>query len=118
MATNSVLPMKAALAPVRETSWRRTSHGGSAFASEPSRIQPQDGVSQASEVKGRVSAINSRLRVGAEPEDARLTGLTRSLFRRLTGLNVMIAPTPSVPATAARKAPRVMPLAEQAAKVA
>ena len=49
--------------------------------------QPQDG---ASETPDRVSDIDLRLgrQLSGEPEDARLTGGTRSLMRRLMGLNM------------------------------
>ena len=48
--------------------------------------QPQDG---ATDTRSRVADIASRMRkMAGEPEDARLTGGTRSLMRRLSGLNV------------------------------
>jgi hypothetical protein len=49
--------------------------------------QPQDG---AQENSSRIAAIASHLHSSAfhEPEDARLTGGTRSLMRRVLGLNV------------------------------
>lgn len=98
MLNHSILPMNARNAPAREGSWRRTSHGGSAFANELNLVQPQDGAERRS-VPGTVSPIKSRLSV-AEPEDARLTGVTRSLYRRLTGLNIRTAPLPTSPAKA------------------
>lgn len=60
--------------------------------SQPSDVkllrQPQDG---APETSSRIAAIASHLHNGAfrEPEDACLTGGTRSLMRRVLGLNVM-----------------------------
>jgi hypothetical protein len=70
----------------------RTGHGGTAWASASTSIglvklyQPQDG---AIDPRRRVSDIASRMRkMAGEPEDARLTGGTRSLMRRLSGLNV------------------------------
>ena len=50
--------------------------------------QPQDG---ALDLPTRVASISSKLQpaLPMEPEDARLTGLTRSLYRRVMGLNVM-----------------------------
>jgi hypothetical protein len=50
--------------------------------------QPQDGVQENS---SRIAAIASHLHNGQlrEPEDARLTGGTRSLMRRVMGLNVI-----------------------------
>jgi hypothetical protein len=78
-------------APARETS-HRTGHGGTAWASASTSIgevklyQPQDG---AADPRSRVADIASRMRkMVGEPEDARLTGGTRSLMRRLSGLNV------------------------------
>jgi hypothetical protein len=69
---------------------RRIAHGGMAWAStvppEVKLYQPQDG---AIEPRNRVADIASRLlKMAGEPEDARLTGGTRSLMRRLSGLNV------------------------------
>jgi hypothetical protein len=68
---------------------RRIAHGGMAWAptaaDEVKLYQPQDGA----EPKSRVADITSRLRkMAGEPEDARITGGTRSLMRRLSGLNV------------------------------
>jgi hypothetical protein len=76
-------------APVRENS-HRTGHGGTAWApaslGEVKLYQPQDG---AADSRSRVADIASRMRkMAGEPEDARLTGGTRSLMRRLSGLNV------------------------------
>jgi hypothetical protein len=69
---------------------RRIAHGGMAWAPtiapEVKLYQPQDG---AAEPRSRVADIASRLRkIAGEPEDARLTGGTRSLMRRLSGLNI------------------------------
>jgi len=75
----------------------RRGHGGTAWATSYSLKQPQDqdGTSAAREVSSRVTDISTRTQPGAfggamlaEPEDARLTGGTRSLVRRLLGLNV------------------------------
>jgi hypothetical protein len=51
-------------------------------------IQPQDG---APDTRSRLSNIRSSKDMNGlhEPEDARLTGGTRSLDRRLLGLNVL-----------------------------
>jgi hypothetical protein len=71
---------------------RRIAHGGMAWAmtktNEVQLYQPQDG---AADPRNRVADIASRLRkMAGEPEDARITGGTRSLMRRLSGLNVNI----------------------------
>src|ERR1700753_1100906 len=64
--------------------------------------QPQDG---AQDLDTQVSEMTSRRQRGAfarlnEPEDAGLTGMTRSLGRRLLGLNVTGKPKPFVRETA------------------
>jgi hypothetical protein len=91
----------------------RRGHGGTAWATNYSMKQPQDqdGVSAAREVSSRVTDISTRTQLLAfggatvvEPEDARLTGGTRSLVRRLLGLN--ITPRKVVPAAMAAKAAR------------
>ena len=48
--------------------------------------QPQDGAQAA--LAARPTEISTRRRTLGEPEDARLTGGTRSLMRRLSGLNL------------------------------
>lgn len=107
MVTPAVFPLKGRIIPVedRDTVARRVSHGSTRFSSEPRMRQPQDG---ALEAPSRVASITSKLQsaVPSEPEDARLTGLTRSLYRRLMGLNVMNVnlDTP-VPTTAAAAQP-------------
>jgi hypothetical protein len=75
--------------PAREMP-RRIAHGGMAWATtatdQAKLYQPQDG---AADTRSRVADIASRLRkMAGEPEDARITGGTRSLMRRLSGLNV------------------------------
>lgn len=70
---------------------RRSGHGGSAWSlpfTEQVMTQPQDG---AVETRTRLASISSHQHSDAlhEPEDARLTGGTRSLDRRLLGLNVV-----------------------------
>lgn len=71
---------------------RRTSHGGTAWGARPEIAlrQPQDGGVEL-EVRSRVAEITAHLNRTnfIEPEDARLTGTTRSLMRRLMGLNVI-----------------------------
>lgn len=78
--------------PVREegrevSGWKRSVHGGSAWTTngKPDALhQPQDGAAQEA---GTLLAARKRLAL-REPEDARLTGGTRSLMRRVMGLNV------------------------------
>jgi hypothetical protein len=74
--------------PVMTT--RRGGHGGTAWSlpfAEQMLLQPQDG---AVDPRTRLANISSHQHsdVLNEPEDARLTGGTRSLTRRLLGLNV------------------------------
>jgi hypothetical protein len=69
---------------------RRTGHGGVAWslpANTQTLRQPQDGASAG---RSKLSSMKSPLRTDLwqEPEDARLTGGTRSLTRRLLGLNL------------------------------
>jgi hypothetical protein len=75
----------------------RRGHGSTAWATNYSLKQPQDqdGTSAAREAASKVTDISTRLQLAAfggamfaEPEDARLTGGTRSLVRRLLGLNI------------------------------
>ena len=70
---------------------RRDTHGGTAWSLpfvEFMLFQPQDG---AVDSRTRLANIRSHQHSDAlnEPEDARLTGGTRSLTRRLLGLNVV-----------------------------
>ena len=74
--------------PVKDT--RQGKHGGTAWSvpfSEKNLRQPQDGSAQK---RKRLAMIGSQLHTNLlnEPEDAGLTGGTRSLTRRLLGLNV------------------------------
>jgi hypothetical protein len=107
--TNSILSMKGRNAVVLEgtdASWRRVSHGSTRFANQPRMLQPQDGAVTPAEMQRRVASISSHMQpaFAQEPEDARLTGLTRSLYRRLTGLNVMQLTAPTRPVAAAAAA--------------
>ena len=91
MFNPSFLPLKARVIPVEEnrhTAWRRVSHGSTHYSADPSLHQPQDG---AEPIAARVATIPAKhaASLPMEPEDARLTGDTRSLYRRLLGLNVM-----------------------------
>jgi hypothetical protein len=73
--------------PGNESMPRRVTHGSSPWsipARYPATRQPQDGALR----PAPVAAFNSPL--DHEPEDAGLTGGTRSLSRRLLGLNVML----------------------------
>jgi hypothetical protein len=79
---------EASVMPVMAT---RNGHGGLAWSlpmGDKSMRQPQDG---APEKHSRVARMSSYLNgcLLNEPEDARMTGGTRSLTRRLLGLNVM-----------------------------
>ncbi len=77
--------------PVRDrlkeaVGWKRNGHGGSAWtanAKADSLHQPQDGAQET----GTLLTARTRMAL-REPEDARLTGGTRSLMRRTMGLNV------------------------------
>jgi hypothetical protein len=76
--------------PVMST---KRGHGGLAWSfplAEKTMRQPQDGVTDA---RRRMTTISSSLHSNSlnEPEDAKLTGGTRSLARRLLGLNVLSA---------------------------
>ncbi|AEU38616.1 hypothetical protein [Granulicella mallensis] len=76
------------------SAFRRNGHGGTPWARTSEMSQPQDG---ALGTQARITEINTRLNTGTmevisfldEPEDAQITGGTRSLSRRLTGLNIM-----------------------------
>jgi hypothetical protein len=68
--------------------------------------QPQDGATEVSKVTAAMDGVrdpNGRVVrfPASEPEDARITGGTRSLMRRVMGLNVTARP-------GARKPARVM----------
>ena len=101
------------------TTARRTGHGATAWAQDSQLLQPQDGANDSREAgdgRGRVMQIGSRLPrpkavAMVEPEDAGITGGTRSLVRRLLGLNI---PTPRIPATPKAKTPSRVALAKQA----
>jgi hypothetical protein len=72
-------------------STRRGGHGGTAWSMpfvEQGLIQPQDG---AVDPRTRLASMRSHQHSDLlhEAEDARLTGGTRSLDRRLLGLNVL-----------------------------
>ena len=87
--------------PAREgAGWKRNEHGGSAWtAAQAGKLhQPQDGAQET----GTLLTARSRMSL-REPEDARLTGGTRSLMRRVMGLNVTAL-------AGTRKAPRPMPV--------
>lgn len=83
--------------------WKRSVHGGSAWtagAHADSLHQPQDGAAQEPG-----TLLSSRTRMSLrEPEDAGLTGGTRSLMRRVMGLNVTaLAETRKAPRPVASK---------------
>ena len=94
-APNKVPPSEGGRPPA---GWKRSEHGGSAWtaAKDGKLHQPQDGAQESG------TLLAARTRMLREPEDARLTGGTRSLMRRVMGLNVTaLAET--------RKAPRAIP---------
>jgi len=80
-------------APGPQETPHRVAHGSTAWAvsaaanANVNLYQPQDGVVAQ---RRRITDIASRLRkiTAGEPEDAGLTGGTRSLMRRLSGLNM------------------------------
>ena len=84
--------MRAGAARTARMVMRRTVHGGTAWVrpdSDTEMYQPQDGGTDL-DTRSRVTEISAQLnRTGfIEPEDARITGTTRSLMRRLMCLNV------------------------------
>jgi hypothetical protein len=88
-------------------STRRAGHGGHPWslplsARQKMQLQPQDGATaHASKLTSIAARLHSSL--SQEPEDARLTGGTRSLTRRLLGLNVTAAPRRAPQSTDAPK---------------
>lgn len=97
------------------SAFRRNGHGGTPWSRTMEMSQPQDQDDLVG-AQVRITEISARLHRGAvetvgtvrdEPEDAHITGGTRSLTRRLTGLNVLarIEPKPVqrvVPAAASQ----------------
>jgi len=90
---------------------RRVSHGGSGWIHEPAaeRHQPQDGSSDDAFETSSASrhGVTEMSIAWMEPEDARLTGGTRSLMRRLMGLNVPRGQQAQKPAPVAVVSPAV-----------
>jgi hypothetical protein len=89
--------------------WKRVGHGSVAWSvpsDEANLRQPQDGASETrrrGSERADVQQIGPRAtRLLSEPEDARLTGGTRSLSRRVMGLNVTAKPEPRKPLTVGR----------------
>ena len=99
MSPASISTLKSKLAPqsrfgpVSDSSSHRTAHGGAAWvvaAAANIHYQPQDGAPDPRiALRSQITDIASRLRsaFSGEPEDARITGTTRSLSRRVSGLN-------------------------------
>lgn len=85
---------------------KRTAHGSSAWSlpqADDRLRQPQDGAAEVSKVIAEsVAAVDANPRLGgvpaSEPEDAGITGGTRSLMRRVMGLNVAAKPGARRPA--------------------
>lgn len=70
-----------------KSSVRRSNHGGVAWTAADrteNLHQPQDGAQD----RKAVFTAHTKKMMPREPEDARLTGGTRSLMRRVMGLNV------------------------------
>jgi hypothetical protein len=89
----------------------RSGHGSTAWTLEPginTLRQPQDG---GTDTRARIASIDAHVHSNSmrEPEDANLTGGTRSLMRRVMGLNVILP---------GRKAPRAATLATANVRVA
>lgn len=92
---------------VESINWRRSGHGSSAWPQRPDNMrlrQPQDGAlgdaARVTELPSNVAGLTG------EPDDARITGGTRSLMRRVLGLNVMTPPVSNAPRAAEKLAPR------------
>lgn len=113
---NNTLPTAAAT--LSGVGGKRVGHGSMAWSmplAEDAVCQPQDGAIESRESRelrkraatsGGVQEIHARLpRLANEPEDARLTGGTRSLMRRLMGLNVTARPGVRRPARGAATVP-------------
>ena len=90
--------------PVREgmheaIGWKRVGHGGVAWtaaAKADSLHQPQDGAQENGTLYTAMTPAALR-----EPEDAGLTGGTRSLMRRVMGLNVTAGGRKALPRSVA-----------------
>jgi hypothetical protein len=101
---------------VETMSWRRTGHDSSAVPVRPQEMlarQPQDGALNSFGDRSfgdrRINALRSIYpSLTGEPEDARLTGGTRSLMRRVMGLNV-VAPLRSAARRSVRRASTIHP---------
>lgn len=77
------------------TSSKRTAHGSSAWSipqADNRMSQPQDGAAEVSKVAAEEIGARALRTPASEPEDARITGGTRSLMRRVMGLNVAKGP--------------------------
>ena len=110
-----------------ESGSRRVGHGSTAWATRGILRQPQDGAFDSREQQARVTDIGTRQQVAAfgaaalvEPEDARLTGGSRTLVRRLLGLNITPRVRPvsvvlaKAKAVAAKPAKRILATVERA----
>ena len=110
-----------------ENGSRRVGHGSTAWAMRGNLLQPQDGAFDSRDQQARVTDIGKRQQVAAfgaaalvEPEDARLTGGSRTLVRRLLGLNITPRVRPvgviakAAKAVAGKPAKRILATVEQA----
>ena len=105
-AALDAMPDPGSLPRLQSSTSKRIAHGNVAWSVPPAHqrlIQPQDGAADLSKVtvpidaagepNGRMVRFPSR-----EPEDAGMTGGTRSLMRRVMGLNVTARPGTRKPA--------------------
>jgi len=109
-----------------ESSSRRVGHGSMAWSTRGNLMQPQDGAFDSRDQQARVTDIGKRQQVAAfgaaamvEPEDSRLTGGSRTLVRRLLGLNITprirpVAVIAKAKAAAAKPAKRILAPVERA----
>ncbi len=92
-APSERLPLRQLGIP-ESTAARRANHGGSGW-SLPSRLsaclQPQDGSQAAAPRVARMPVRPGSWKLACESDDARITGTTRSLSRRVLGLNNVAA---------------------------
>lgn len=104
-AALNAMPDSGSTARLQSSKSKRTNHGGVAWSvpvAENRLKQPQDGASKrafdaAAEEEADANSWLARPSAN-EPEDAQITGGTRSLMRRVMGLNVTTGPDTRKPA--------------------